>query len=55
MRSIGPAYLLISGVCCVGNVRVLFTRLVAVIGIAVWDEEIGLKNGLIHSSAELLN
>ena len=55
MGSIGSAYQLISGVRWARNLRVLCTRLLAVMGIAIWDEKIGLKNGLIHSSAESLN
>ena len=55
MGSIGPAYQLISGVRWARNLRVLCIRLLAVMGVAVWDEEIGLKNRLIHSSAESLN
>ena len=55
MGSIGSAYLLISGVRWARNLRVLCTRLLAVMGVAVWDEETRLKNGLIHSSAESLH
>jgi len=39
----------------VGNLRVLCSCLLAVMGIAMWEEVIGLKNDLIHSSAESLH
>ena len=55
MRSIGLAYQLICGVRWAGNLSVLSTRLLAVMGVAIWDMEIGLKNALIHSSAESLH
>ena len=55
MRSIGLAYQLISDVHLAGNLRVLSTRLLAVMGIAIWYEETVLKNALIHSSAESLH
>jgi hypothetical protein len=55
MRSIGLAYQLLGGVRSAGNLRVLCTRLLAVMEIVMLEEVIGPMNGLIHSSAESLH
>ncbi|MDO6351555.1 hypothetical protein Q3Y53_03270 [Synechococcus sp. YX-04-1] len=57
MRSIGPTYQLSDDERSAGDLRVVCIRLrlLAVMGIAMWEEVIGLMNDLIHSSAESLH